>query len=130
LVGIGRDWEGEEGRDALLVSVSCTLVSSSSRLEERNREVEEGCWERSGRRGEDEEVVDDTHGGGGSSCTGKKAWLNGTGVLEHFLGCIWRDTSASKTFVVGATIQCDFYGWTMIFGGSTISYWRQVGRDR
>lgn len=35
-----------------------------------------------------------------------------------------------KTFVVGATIQCDFYGWTMIFGGFTISYWRQVGRDR
>ena len=38
---IGRDWEGEEGRDALLVGASCTLLSSSSRLEERNREGEE-----------------------------------------------------------------------------------------
>jgi hypothetical protein len=72
-------------------------VSSSSSTRKGRRRRVGGDWKGLGRRREDEyEEVDETHGGGGSSCTGKKAWLNGTGVLEHFLGCIWRDTSASK----------------------------------
>jgi hypothetical protein len=39
-------------------------------------------------------------------------------------------TSTSKTCVLELTIQCDFYGWTMIFGGFMLSYWREDGRDR